>query len=100
MDKKIKIYLPIKKNKKSNIRGFWLSDDKKLYYDYIKIIEANISDIENIRKKYNELAIFYTDDKFAYIWNGKKTEVLKENKTFIFIYGICNIKKQLKRLIY
>lgn len=100
MNKKIKIYLPITKDEKSNIRGFWL-ENKKLYYDYIKIIETDISKIEYYKRKYNQLAIFYICNDIAYIYHNQyNIEILTEKKQFIFIYGICNIKKQLKRLLY
>lgn len=97
---KVKVYLPISKKKKNNIRGFWLADDKKLYYDYIKIVKADISELEALKQKYKQLAIFYTYKNKAYIYHNKnKIEVLNKCLRFIFIYDICSIKEQFKKLL-
>jgi hypothetical protein len=110
----IKILIPQAKSKtnKPNIRGFWLSPAHKLYYDYLSFQEKDLKGnyeiqktMSNIKKLYNQEAVFYIeDDKKAFIFNSKKdiqelstriekiipkekSILKKECKKFLKLYG-------------
>jgi len=83
----IKIFIPQNKtkNNKPGIRGLWLNDDKKLFYDYLKVKEIYPfkSDdelyhyLDYLKKKYNQEALFFIYRDKAYIfYNRDKIEAL------------------------
>jgi uncharacterized protein (DUF2164 family) len=109
----IEILIPINKSRvKTNTRGFWYSqDNKKTYYDYLKVIQTYILNdnvIEDIKKKYNQEAIFYIDNNIGYCYYNKNkidilpnkiyTKILKDNlkttiKTYLKKYGGLTVYK-------
>lgn len=93
-------------NKKTNIRGFWKSDNEKLFVDNIKIEKYN----EQFKKDLftiGELAVFYIKNNKAIIENKngsiiilKNNTILKEKtlkcstiKKILINYGACTIFK-------
>jgi len=84
----IKILIPqIKSKGKTNIRGLWLAENNKLYYDYLteQIIDLDYNSnnttvveyLEYLRVKYNQIAIFFSVDNSGYVYYSKdKIEVL------------------------
>ena len=70
----IKIFIPINKGKeKSNIRGFWRNAEGKIFYDYLSIKEVSIFNDNlayNLKKKYNQEALFYVIHNKGYIYNS------------------------------
>ena len=77
-----KILIPIKE--KSDIHGLW-SDNGKTYFDKIKIVNTyamNKAIKEDLCRKYNQLALFYTDEGIGYCYTLKTntTDILKNHK--------------------
>jgi len=78
----IKVFIPAIKGKiKTSIRGFWQNDSGTVYYDYLKVINTynlNTWILEDLKKKYNQEALFYTRFNCGYIYNGlnKDTAIL------------------------
>ncbi len=100
----IKIFIPCTKKTKTNIRGFW-RDNNKLYYDYLTSQHYKMPDknefythAENLKRFYNQLAIFYVEDDIGYIYyNKNKIDILSKR-----IYALVlkhNIKKEIKEAI-
>jgi len=81
----MKIFIPQdNKKEKTDIRGFW-QEGKKLYYDYIKIENGkyNYNAIEKIRTEKNQICLFYTDNKKAFIfYSPEKIDTLKNRVKF------------------
>ncbi len=99
----IKVYLPIGKDKKSDIRGFWPGDNG-LCYDYIDIVKAGQGDIAGIQKRYNQEAIFYTTGKGltlrAFIYHNPKITIkLKSRTLFTYPKGKRGLKGYIKSII-
>jgi hypothetical protein len=74
---KLTVFIPKEKgNIKYTTRGFW-KDRTKIYYDYLELRCIYTDDIEwtiaNLRKAYNQLAIFYIQGDNAYIASEKGT---------------------------
>jgi len=68
---------------KTDIRGFWLSDNGKLYKDNISLLYLNNDNIEDVKfDLFNrgELSIFYKDNLCAIIEDrqGKRTYLYKK----------------------
>ena len=104
----IKVFIPeIKGKVKTNVRGFWLNDKGKLFYDYLRILDfsiplngLNLNEIENIKRYYKQEAIFYTSNNKGYVYYSKdKIDVL--NKVIRFTIGKdrANLKSLIKRLL-
>lgn len=74
----IKVFIPEPKIKinKPNVRGLWLNNQGRLFYDYLKVIEyysiPSYKHLQNLKIKYKQEAIFYTDDYKGYIYSDKK----------------------------
>jgi hypothetical protein len=71
---------------KTNIRGYWLADNGKLYKDNISLLHLNNDNIEDVKfDLFNrgELSIFYKDNLCAIIEDvqGKRTHLY--NKTIL-----------------
>jgi len=87
----VKVFIPINKGKiKTSCRGFWLSDNGKIYYDYIKVINYRQENIglyyqdlflnylETIKNCYKQQCIFYIINDIGYIYHGRdRIEILK-----------------------
>ena len=89
------VFIPRSKGRlKYSTRKFW-KDEQKTYYDYLEIKYINTEyiteTIENIRRYYNQLAIFYIQGNCAYIASEKGLEKL--SKRFL----ITIIDKELLR---
>ena len=81
--KMIKVFIPTdKRQSKTSVRGFWYSkESKKIYYDYLQIIEFNdypsYRAIEALRVKYNQEAIAIIGDSLTLnIFYKNRQEVL------------------------
>jgi len=78
----IKVFIPeIKGRIKTSVRGFWRNAEGKTFYDYIKVIQTynlNTWILEDLKKKYNQEALFYSRFNCGYIYNGldKGTAIL------------------------
>lgn len=111
----IKVFIPeIKGRIKTSVRGFWYSQDtKRTYYDYLKVVNTYVLNtyvLEDLKKKYNQEAIFYVRFNCGYIYNGidKQIEVLphriikevlranlrQEIKEALKVYGGVTIYKE------
>ena len=70
----IKVFIPEIKGKiKTSVRGFWRNEAGKTFYDYLKVIHTynlNTWILEDLKKKYNQEALFYTRFNCGYIFNG------------------------------
>jgi len=95
----IKVFIPQDKTQgKTNIRGLWLNKDK-IYYDYLKVVNTSFIEgkqLEALKKKYNQQAIFYVDtatDTGIIYYNKDKKEVLSHR-----IYAMIgrNFRAELK----
>jgi hypothetical protein len=82
----IKIFIPINKGRnKTDIRGFWLNDNGKLFYDYITILNLKksayiLKQLETFRQYYNQEALFFTIKNKGYIYTkGNKIDVLNKH---------------------
>jgi len=79
----IEVYTPC--SFETNIKGYWLDNDGKLYIDNILIQKVNELQYQTIKKNlYNkgEKAIFYIQNEKAYIENLKGIETLTKKQTF------------------
>jgi hypothetical protein len=76
----IKILIPESKGRnKTNVRGFWYSqDNKKVYYDYLS--SQNYKDdnpaglfnhVDNLKSFYNQECIFYSQDNKGFIYYNR-----------------------------
>jgi hypothetical protein len=84
----VKIFIPKNKGKEKTLtRGFWYSqENKKIYYDYLNILNYNIpfenlnyKEIENIKLKYNQESIFIISKNKGYIfYNKNKIDILNK----------------------
>ena len=97
----IKLLIPIDKTKKykSDLRGFWYSQEsKKLYYDYIitkRYKNSNKNYLEYLKQKYNQESLFYLQNGQAKIfYNRDKIEILNRK-----LYFTAKNKKDLKPLL-
>lgn len=100
----IKIFIPETKGKqKTNIRGFWKSPSGKIYYDYLVIKQSYIinNDVcDNLKRKYNQAAIFYIEDGRAYIFNNSKdVQELSTRHCEIIPKNKGNLKQNIKRFL-
>ena len=80
------LLLPVEKNKnkKTVIRGLW-KDNNVIYYDYLKAVDLPYLDnkvLSGYCITFNQLALFYKQDKKAVIFTCKteQVEVLHEVK--------------------
>ena len=88
----IKILIPEIKTKtnKPDIRGLWLNDNHKLFYDYLRqdVLSFDIDKasykirfydyLDKIKTKYNQEALFYDYNGIGFIYyNRDKIEILK-----------------------
>ena len=104
----IKVFIPeIKGKVKSNVRGFWLNDKGKLFYDYLRILDfsiplngLNLNEIENIKRYHKQEAVFYTSNNKGYVYYSKdKIDVLNKVKRFNIGKDRANLKGLIKRLL-
>jgi uncharacterized protein YbcV (DUF1398 family) len=98
----VKVFIPKEKTKqeKTSARGFWLSPEGKLYYDYIEvknILTYSSYYIETVRQQKRQEAIFFINDNIGNVfYNENKIEVLKNRK--VFSVDKSN-KKELRQLL-
>jgi hypothetical protein len=109
----IKVFIPeIKGRVKTNVRGLWLNDKGKLFYDYlgIKIINTffnrqrhklMVNKLNNIRLKYNQEALFFSDSDIGYdvgyILNNDLTITELNNKIYVEVKHLrAEIKEALR----
>ena len=107
----IKVFIPEIKGKiKTNVRGLWLNDKGKLFYDYLRediILPIHYKDtksfngyLEQIKRIHKQEAVFYIDSQLScgIVWYNKdKKEVLSqavESRYYLWHKG-----KGLKALI-
>ena len=79
----IEVYTPC--SFETNIKGYWLDNDDKLYIDNIIIQKVNELQYQTIKKNlYNkgEKTIFYIQNEKAYIENLKGIETLTKKQSF------------------
>jgi hypothetical protein len=95
----IKVFIPTDKKVKTSARGFWYSkESKKIYYDYLQIIEFNdypsYRAIENLRVKYKQEAI-------AIIGNSLTLNIFYKNKQEVLPHRIYKevLRHDLKKAI-
>jgi hypothetical protein len=99
----IKVFIPeIKGRNKTNIRGFWLSPEGKVYYDYLRIINTynlNTWILEDLKNKYNQKALFYVRFNCGYVYNGinKQIDVLP-NRIYAEVLK-TNLKQEIKEAL-
>lgn len=92
----IKLLLPQDKTQgKTTARGLWRNDNGKTYYDYLTLKRYDYlsnTDLELLRVKNNQEALFYTEFSRGYIfYNPNKIEVLKKVKKWSIKKG-CLLK--------
>lgn len=98
------LLIPIKKTKKSYLRGFWI-DKNKIYYDYLTVksfvtLKECYSYVKNNHDKLNQLAyfiIYQGKNTEAYLIYSKKWYIEKLKYNLIIHYNTRKIKK-LKKL--
>ena len=104
----IKVFIPeIKGKVKTEIRGLWLNDKGKLFYDYLRILDfsiplngLNLNEIENIKRYHKQEAVFYTSNNKGYVYYSKdKIDVLNKVKRFNIGKDRANLKGLIKRLL-
>lgn len=101
----IKVFIPEAKGKvKTNVRGFWYSQDtKKTYYDYLRV--DNIKDsffglcyIKGLKVKYNQECItFIENNKLNIFYNFNRIEVL-QNRIYKEV-ARGNLKAEIKEAL-
>jgi hypothetical protein len=100
------VFIPANKGRiKTTARGFW-KDNGRTYYDYVfpKVLRFNYAhdkkeSIEYLRKKFNQLAMFYTAGGRAYIQSANyKTEVLTRRSS-IFVLGKKALRAYVKKFL-
>lgn len=88
LQKIYKVYTPC--NFETDIRGFWLDNNGKLFTDNLILQSVNIWQLQTIKKhlyQQGEQAVFYTENgTVAYIETKEKTQTLRTRKTQ-FIYS-------------
>jgi hypothetical protein len=106
----IKVFIPTTRGKiKTNVRGFWLNDNGKLFYDYIKIINYNQSIkgfyysnllhnyLDVIKRGYNQEALFYTDEAGrGIVYQSKDSQEVLSNSKVITHLGFKGLKDLIK----
>jgi hypothetical protein len=96
-----KVFIPTDKKNKSTVRGLWVNDKGKIYYDYLRIEHHSFLNPSVTAKEYNQEAIFYIKNEQGYCFDNKTklTEVL--NKKIIYDIGFDrhNLKGILKRAL-
>jgi hypothetical protein len=99
-----KVFIPETKGRaKTDIRGFWYSNDtKRTYYDYLRIEEHNqmpsYKYIYNLMNKYNQEAIAIIDsNNVLKIYSKDKIEVLS-NRIYQEV-DRQNLKKEIKEAL-
>lgn len=93
----MKIFIPSKT--KTDILGLW-QDSGKIYRDNISTLDIGTSlhNAEVIRRRYEQLAVFYIDNSIGYIWNGKELTTLKNRLQYNVMRLSCDdIKRLLTR---
>ena len=100
----IEVLIPITKGRiKTSIRGLWIDDNKKLYYDYIKIVNTSFIEarqLEKLKVKYSQQAIAYVDTSTGYLkiyYDKNKIEVLKNR--FIKEVSKKDLKSNIRDLL-
>jgi hypothetical protein len=107
----INIFIPqLDKKKKTVVRGFWVSPQGKLYYDYINIesfqwqLPNNKKSVlfynylDKIKAEYKQEAIFYIADNKGYIYYGNKEEALLYYDS-ISAYSLAEVKQSIKKYL-
>lgn len=95
----IKVFIPESKSRnKTSVRGFWYSqENKKTYYDYLtvkNILTYSEYFIESIQAKYNQEAVFYSNDNIGYIFYSRdKIQILPHR----YIINVSFNKRRLLR---
>jgi len=113
----IKVFIPQDKTQgKTNVRGLWINDSGKIFYDYLKISFSTqkhyryaekqkfYNRLNYLKIKYNQEAIFYTynsynDDKGFIYYNYNKIEVLPKVIRLEIGKDRANLKGLIKRLL-
>jgi len=95
------LLLPI--NKKSNIRGLWIYKNK-VYRDNLKIAKykrgLSIKVLKKLAYNYNQLALFYYNNKRGFIYNNNSGLTDKLNNRALFYHkGFKNLKDKIKGLL-
>lgn len=88
LQKIYKVYTPC--SFETDIKGFWLNNNGKLYADNLIIQSVDIWQLQTIKKhlySQGEQAVFYTENgNMAYIEDKEQTQILRTRKTQ-FIYN-------------
>lgn len=109
----IKILIPeLNKRIKTDVRGLWLNDNHKLYYDYLRqdLLSFDLSQdnykarfylyLDKIKRQYNQEAIFYTYKDKGFIYYDKdKIEVLSKVLRFKIGFNKKNLRGLIKKLL-
>lgn len=85
------VYIPTKN--KSKIHGLW-RDNGKLYFDKLTVKRVHAEAIEDLRRKYNQIAIFYSQGRHGYIKSAEGVTELKKR------YILTLQKRPSKNLLY
>ena len=95
----LKVYLPIDKRSKANVRGFWRGS-QGLCYDYIQQTRARIDSLDSLKREHKQECLFYTRQSKAYIWhNSKNIEELKHYRYFEYNRHSRGLKVFLKDIL-
>jgi hypothetical protein len=106
----IKVFIPTSKGKiKSDVRGFWLNETDKIYYDYVKIHNYNQSIskgyysnlfynyLDTIKASYNQESIFIVNEAGqGIIYYSKNRQAILINKKIITHLGFRGLKGLIK----
>jgi hypothetical protein len=97
----IKVFIPTDKKNKSVVRGLWVNDKGKIYYDYLKIQHHSFLNPSVSAKEYNQEAIFYIKNEQGYCFDNKTklTEVFSKKIVFEIGFDRHNLKGILKRAL-
>ena len=97
----IKVFIPTDKKVKSKVRGLWVNDKGKIYYDYLRIEKAEFNDLKLLQEDYNQEALFYISGnnrtkKIGCIYNKGDIGLL-EHRIYAEIKSLrAEIKEALK----
>jgi CRISPR-associated protein Cas8b1/Cst1 subtype I-B len=109
----IKILIPeLNKKIKTNVRGLWLNDNHKLYYDYLRqdLLSFDLSQdnykirfynyLDKIKTQYNQEALFYDYNGIGFIYyNRDKIDVLNKVLRFNIGFNKKNLRGLIKKLL-
>lgn len=106
----IKVFIPQDKTQgKTDVRGLWINDKGKLFYDYLTIDKIKLPDhylqaelntqLEVLKVKYNQEALFYTFDSKGYIYYNHNRQDILRNKDEKRVLDIRDLKRQIKEFL-